>query len=109
MAETRKVLGQAALSATTLTSIYTVPALTQAVVSTVTVVNRGGTTTTFRVSVAIAGAADDPRQYIYYDVSIPANETFASTVGITLNSGDIVKGYAGNGNLSFNIFGVEIV
>src|SRR5512147_2104920 len=106
--ETRKVLGQVALGATSLTAVYTVPAATQAVVSTVTVCNRGVTDATFRVSVAVAGAADDPKQYVYYDVPIEAGDTFAATVGIALGAGDIVRGYASTANLSVNVFGVEI-
>jgi hypothetical protein len=108
MAESRKILGQSATAATTLTDIYTVPAATQSVVSTITVTNRGNTQTTFRISVAIAGAADDPSQYIYYDVIIAGKDTFATTIGVTLGAADVIRGYAGNANLSFNIFGVEI-
>jgi hypothetical protein len=107
--ETRKVLGQAALAATTLTDVYTVPAATQAVISTMVVTNRAGSSTNFRLSVAVAGAADNSKQYLYYDVTIPAFETFCSTIGVTLNTTDVVRAYAGNSNLSVNLFGVEIV
>lgn len=106
--ETRKVLGQAALAATTLTAVYTVPALTQAVVSSVTVCNRGATNATFRVSVSVAGAADDPKQYLYYDVALPANDSFVLTLGIALGAADIVKAYASTANVTVNVFGVEI-
>lgn len=106
--ETRKVLGQTALGATSLTDIYTVPAATQAVVSTITVCNRGITEATFRVSVAVAGAADDPEQYVYYDVPVDGNDTFAGTLGIALGATDVVRAYASNANLTVNIFGVQI-
>lgn len=108
MADTLKVLGQAALSATTLTDVYTVPALTQATVSSVTVCNQGNTSTTFRISIAVAGAADNAKQYTHYDVSIPANDTFIATVGFTLGAADVVRFYAGNGNLSAGVFGVQV-
>jgi hypothetical protein len=108
MAETKKVLGQSAPSATILTDVYTVPASRSAVVSTITVCNRGASSTTFRVSVAPSGAADANSQYLYYDVTIPANETFSATIGITLATTDVVRIYAGNANLSMSIFGVEI-
>jgi hypothetical protein len=108
MADNPKVLGQSNPSVTTLTDIYTVPSNTKTVVSTLTVANRSATPTTFRVSVAIAGAADDLKQYLYYDLGIDGNDTFAATIGITLSATDVVRVYATNATLSFQLFGTEI-
>lgn len=106
--ETLKTLGQLAPSATTLTALYTVPALTQAAASTLIVCNRGSTTATFRVSVAVNGAADDPSQYIFYDLSITGNDTFAATIGVSLGPADVVRVYASSADLSFSLFGAEV-
>lgn len=108
MAETRKILGQLNPAATTLTALYTVPGATQVVESTLFVCNQGAAASTFRLSTSQNGAADDPKQYVYYDVAIAGNDTFARTVGVTLGAGDVVRVYAGNGNLSFNMYGVEL-
>lgn len=105
--ETRKVLGQLNPGATTLTAIYTVPAATQAVVSSITVCNQG-VDGTFRVSVAVAGAANNAKQYLYYDLAILANDTFAASLGMALGALDEVRGYASHANMSFNVFGVQI-
>ena len=107
MAEAFKVLGQSAPAATTLTDAYTVPAATQTVLSTVVVCNQGAATT-FRVSIAVAGAADTPKQYLYYDTAIAQNATLTATLGISLATTDVVRVYAGAATLSFNVFGVEI-
>lgn len=107
MADTPKVLGQSNPTATTLTDMYTVPGSTTAVGSSLMVANRGATATTFRVSVAVAGAADSNEQYLYYDVAIPANDTFMATLGMTLGAADVVRVYAGDAQLSFNLFGSE--
>lgn len=107
MALTQKVLGQSKPTATTLTAAYTVPAATQATVSSFTVCNQSATATSFRLSVAVAGAADTAAQYLYYDVTIAGNDTFAGTLGITLGAGDIIRVYNTLATLSFNIFGVE--
>ena len=107
MAEILKTLAQSAPSATTLTDIYTVPALTSAVLSSMIVCNRGATSTTFRISIAVAGLADTAKQYIYYDVPISKNNTFIATIGATLGATDVVRVYAGNANLSFTLVGVE--
>jgi hypothetical protein len=108
MAITYKVLGQSAPSATTPTDLYTVPGSTSAIASTLFVTNRGATATTFRVSVAVGGGATANKDYLYYDISIPSNDTLAVTAGITLATTDVVRVYAGNSNLSFTLFGSEL-
>lgn len=107
MADSLKVLGQAAPAATTETDLYTVPTSTSATGSSIVICNRGGTATTFRVSVSVAGAATATKDYLYFDVAMPANETFIATIGITVAATDKVRVYAGNANLSFSLFGVE--
>lgn len=109
MAETMKSLAQITPAATTLTAAYTVPALTTAVISTITVCNQGASTATFRIAVAVAGAADNTKQYLYYDCPLAAKATFAITLGITLAATDIVRVYASSATMSFNIFGSEVV
>jgi len=107
MAGTLKVLGQLNPSATTLTTLYTVPGATTAVVSTLTVANRSASATTFRASIAVSGAADDNKQYIAYDAPIAGNDTVALTLGLTLGAADVVRAYATLATLSFNLFGSE--
>lgn len=107
MATTYKVLGQSKPGAASLTDAYTVPALTQACISTITVANQSATATKFRVSIAIAGAGDTAAQYIYYDIDIPGNNTFAATFGVTLGAGDVVRVYNTLATCSFNIYGCE--
>lgn len=108
MTDTIKVLAQVNPSATTLTDAYTVPGATTAVISTITVANRSGTATTFRISVAVAGAGDDNKQYTHYDFSIAGNYTETITLGISLGAADVVRVYATLATLSFGIFGVEV-
>lgn len=107
MADTLKVLGQQAPGATTPTVLYTVPAATQAVASSLAVCNRGGTATTFRVSVSVGGGATANKDYLYYDTAVPANDTYTATIGVSMGAADVVRVYAGNANLSFSLFGME--
>lgn len=108
MAEALKVLGQIVPSATTLTAVYTVPAVTQATVSSISVCNQNATSVTFRISVAVNGAADDPKQYMYYDLPLLENDTFIATVGLSLAAGDVIRVRSSTANVSFNVFGVEL-
>lgn len=108
MANTYKVLGQLNPSATTATTLYTVPAATSAVCSTIAICNQSSSPGSFRIAIRTAGATLDPKQYIAYDTAIPANDTISMTIGITLATTDVVTVYASSSNLSFNLFGSEI-
>ena len=107
MATALKVLGQSAPGAATLTTLYTVPALTSAAVSSIVVCNRSAVTTSFRVAVRPAGAVISNEHYLYYDVVIAGNDTFIATIGITLATTDVISVYNTLATLSFNLYGQE--
>ena len=64
MADTLKVLGQVDAAATTVTTLYTVPDMTQTTISSIVAANRTGSAITFRLSVNVAGASADDKQYL---------------------------------------------
>ena len=107
MASTYKVLGQVAPIITTATTLYTVPAATSTVASTLTICNFGAPTT-YRVAVRPAGAALAALHYIAYDSTINGNDTVLLTLGLSLAATDVVTVYAGAATLSFGLFGVEM-
>lgn len=107
MATTYKVLGQSAPAATTLTTLYTVPALTSTVVSTLCVCNTGSSAS-FRVAIRPAGAAIDPKHYIVYDSVLSANDSVFLTLGVSLATTDVVSVYSSSTTLTFSAFGTEI-
>lgn len=108
MATTYKILGQSAPAATTETALYTVPASTQTVVSTLSIANRSSSDATFRVSVSTNGAATATKDYVAYDLSCAGNGFVAFTMGMTMDAADVVRVYASSADLSFNLFGSEI-
>jgi hypothetical protein len=108
MANAYKVLGQSDLPATTLTSVYTVPAATEAVISTIIIANRAATAKSFRLAIRPDGASISNSHYIAYDVAIAANDSTTLTLGLTLNAADVISAYASAVDLSVNIFGTEI-
>ena len=108
MAIAYKVLGQLKPTAGTLSTLYTVPSSTETVVSTITVANLGPTATTYRIAVRPAGEAIDVKHYIAYDISIPTLDTIALTIGLTLDTTDVVSVESYSGLVSFNLFGSEI-
>lgn len=108
MAASYKVLGQVAPSAATDTTLYTVPAGKQAVVSSLVVANRGGLGDTFRIAVRPSGETLENKHYIAYDVPLNATDSTTLTVGITLNSTDVITVFCVGTSMSFSVFGTEI-
>ena len=109
MPETYKILGQVAATANTTHNVYTVPASTQTVVSSIVVVNRNSSANcTYRVAAQPAGAALANQHYIAFDAPIAALDTVALSLGVTLGNTDIISVYSANANLSFSVFGTEI-
>ena len=68
--------------------------------------NESATATSFRVSVQIAGAADDPKQYHAYDIPITGNGK--DKVLVTCGATDVIKVYATLATVSFQLYGVKI-
>ena len=108
MATAYKVLGQSNPSATTATTLYTVPSSTETVVSTITVCNQAGTAGTYRLAIRPDGESLAAKHYLAYDVAIAANSTHTYTIGATINAADVITVYASSANQSFNAFGSEI-
>lgn len=110
MSESFKVLAQSSPSAGALTDLYTVPALTSASISSVVICNQNAAINiVFRIAIAVAGAVDNPKQYLYYDLPLGSNDTFIATIGVALAAGDVVRIRADQDSISFNLFGVEVV
>jgi hypothetical protein len=108
MATVYKVLGQSNPAATTATTLYTVPASTATVVSTITICNQTATAATFRISVRPAAAVQTAAMYVAYDITVGASDTTALTLGLTLATTDVITVYASTATLSFNAYGSEV-
>lgn len=107
MAEALKVLAQSIPAATTLTDAYTVPSLSSAAISSIVACNQDSSSTSVRISVAVAGAVDALKQYLYYDALVLGNDSLVATIGITLGAADVVRVRSANGWVSFTFFGAE--
>ena len=108
MAQTYKVLGQSMPAGGVLTTLYTVPGSTSVVNSSVVACNQGEQAAKISITVAVAGAADTPSQYLLSNLRVPGNEPYMATIGITLGAADVVRVRSDTGNVSFNMFGSEV-
>lgn len=108
MSLTYKTLAQLNPSATTATTLYTCPAQTSTVISSIIVTNQAGTGGSYRIAIRKDAENLSAKQYIAYDRTVAANDYESHQLGITIDAGDIITVYASSTTISFNAFGVEI-
>jgi hypothetical protein len=109
MAINYKILGQVHPAGTSDTDLYTVPAATETIVSTLTITNVTASPVNSRVWARVDGAATSHTNAIIFDAPIAGNTTVAFTLGLTLDATDIVTVRSATGNtLTFQLFGSEI-
>ena len=103
-----KVLGQSAPAATTNVDVYTCPASTQTVISTIIVANRAAAPATYRIAVRPNGTTIANQHYIAFDVTVGASDSTTLTLGITIDAADVITVFGSTANLTFSVFGSEI-
>ena len=99
MANTFKVLFRGAAS-TSNTTLYTVPASTTTLVSSIVVANTASVSATYDLSLNDVVLAND--------VSIPANDSAVLEVKQVIATGQTIKGLASDTTVNFHISGLEI-
>jgi len=110
MATSYKILGQAHMTTTSDTDIYTVPAGKETIISSMIVANIGTAATTFNIALREDGDTLADKHYIAKEVPIAANDSTTLTLGMALEATDVVTVAAPDAAnlLSFNLFGAEI-
>lgn len=104
-----KVLGQVAPAVTTTVDLYAVPPATNAVTSTLMVCNRLGANAAYNIAIRPANTALANQHYIAFNSLIPANDSIALTIGMSLGANDVVTVQANTPNvMGFSLFGTEI-
>jgi hypothetical protein len=97
-------LGVADLSAATNTTLYTVPASTFAVV-TLSVVNRGASAATIRISISSSATPADS-EYIEFDTSLSAKGVLERT-GIVMDAGKLLVIRSSATSVNAVVYGIE--
>ena|SRR3990167_502977 len=94
---------------TTNTKLYQVGSGNRAVLSSLGVCNVDtASATSFRIFLVLNNTTAAQANAIYYDLGLPASDTFVFTGGITLGPQDAIWVYGSSGKVNFFCFGEEI-
>ena len=109
MANTYKILGQAQPADTAVADVYTVPAATQTVVSTITATNVDGTASDINIYVVPDGGTAGVANALVYAAELGANTVQAFTIGLTLGAAEKISVQSATGSaVTYQVFGQEI-
>jgi hypothetical protein len=108
MATTYKSPAQLEPAAQTLSTLYTVPSATQAVISNIHACNLGGTSASIRVAVRPDGTSIADQHYLFFGLMITAYDTVEFGHGITMDASDVLSVWSSSGSVSFNLSYAEV-
>lgn len=110
MAQTYKRLGALDIGDSgiaTAETLYTCPAATSAVISTISICNRGSAAVTYRIGVSTTTSYEDSG-YVVFGATVAANDTIFLTLGIVLDATNkYLLASASATTCSVQAFGVE--
>jgi hypothetical protein len=111
MAQTYKILGQINPTGNTQSNVYTVPASTSTVISSIMVSNQSSANLTYSLIVVPTANYTAPAANKYFlarGASVPPNDVVSINLGLTLPANTVLAANASSSSLSFSAFGVEI-
>jgi hypothetical protein len=108
MPNTYKSPAQLNPAANTLSTLYTVPTDTQAVISNIHACNLGATSASIRVAVRPDGASIVDQHYLFFGLTITANDTIEFGHGITMDAADVLSVWSSTASVSFNMSYAEV-
>jgi hypothetical protein len=108
MPNTYKSPVQVEPAANTYTTLYTVPAGTQAIFSAINVCNTASVNATFRIAFRPGGAALEDKNHIIYDATIAGNDTYMINQGMSMGAADILSVRASTASVCFVGFYAEV-
>lgn len=109
MATTYKILGQNRPGVTTIVDLYTVPASTEAVISTITASNVDGGASNISIYVVPSAGSASEANALVFQAGLGANTVQAFTIGLTLGAGDRISVQSATASaVTYQAFGSEL-
>jgi len=99
---------QGTSSVGTYTTLYTTPANTQAVISTIAICNTASAAATYRIGLDDTAGTPGASEWLVHGSTVAANDTIFLTVGITLAPEKYVRVSSSANTVTFSAFVSEI-
>jgi len=92
----------------TYATLYTTPASTEAVISSLVICNQSSSSITIRVGLDTTEGTPGQDEFLIYDAAVAGNDTVALSLGIALDAGKYVRVSSSADTCSFSAFVSEI-
>ena len=99
---------QGTASTGTYATLYTTPAATQAVISSLVITNQSSSSVTVRIGLDATAGTPSASEWLVYDAAIAGNDTVALTLGVTLDAAKFVRVSSSANTCNFTAFLSEI-
>ena len=99
---------QGTASTGTFATLYTTPASTEAVISSLVICNQSSSAITVRIGLDTAEGTPGADEFLVYDASVAGNDTVALTLGITMDASKYLRVSSSANTISFSAFLSEI-
>ena len=99
---------QGTASTGTYATLYTTPAATQAVISSLVITNQSSSTLTVRIGLDTTAGTPGASEWLLYDAIVSGNDTVALTLGVTLDASKFVRVSSSADTCNFTAFLSEI-
>ena len=99
---------QGTASTGTFATLYTTPAATSAVISSLVICNQSTSAITVRVGLDATEGTPGADEFLVYDASVAGNDTVVLTLGITMDASKYLRVSSSANTMSFSAFLSEI-
>ena len=99
---------QGTASTGTYATLYTTPAATEAVISSLVITNQSSSAITVRIGLDATAGTPGDSEWLVYDAAIAGNDTVALTLGVTLDAEKFVRVSSSADTCNFSAFLSEI-
>jgi hypothetical protein len=99
---------QGTASTGTYANLYTTPAGTQAVISSIVICNQSSSDVTVRIGLTTSASTPTAAQFLAYDAVVAGNDTVALTLGVTMDASKFIRISSSATTCSFSAFVSEI-
>lgn len=99
---------QGTASTGTYATLYTTPALTEAVISSLVITNQSSSAITVRIGMDATAGTPGASEFLVYDAAVAGNDTVALTLGVTMDAGKFIRVSSSADTCNFTAFLSEI-